>query len=265
MQPLRYDRATLPLSLSLPLSLFLALFHSPSLPVDKKTSSSGGFGHSSPSGADSCRMLTFISLQTLAAIDCRRAARWRDGGRDDGGTEGGYWKGWPRGPAAPNRPISSSCCFWSHSAPSLYLITIINPPSPPSFNPSHPHPALHSLTPPFISLPSCSDRSAATRRCMIYEALFLPVTEDKEWTEGKRTRDSHNEGAGPNAGGQTDEGTARGKVGGGDRTVGRRHPSPCDPSASDGEQKAGDWRSCRTRLSHLCLIYSESRSSYFFR
>lgn len=50
---------------------------------------------------------------------------------------------------------------------------------------------------------------------MIYEALFLPVTEEKERTERKRKRDGHNEGAGPKegGGGQTDEGTARGKVG----------------------------------------------------
>lgn len=131
-------------------------------------------------------------LQTPAPINCCPAARQRDGWRENKVEDG-------------QEPCSShpSHLVFPLLLKSLGAVVV-------SHHPRQPHPPLNPL---FISLRSCSERRAAMRRCMIYEALFLPGTKEKKWTGGKIPRDSHNEGAGPIEAVQTDEGTARGKVG----------------------------------------------------
>lgn len=75
-----------------------------------------------------------------------------------------------KSPAAPIYSMSfshSSPGVWSHPPPSLHLILNI---------------LLSSFVPPFISFPLVLTH-CCERRCMIYEALFLPVTEEKERRE----------------------------------------------------------------------------------
>lgn len=67
---------------------------------------------------------------------------------------------------------------------------------------------------------------------MIYEALFLPVTEEKE----RRERGDKETGRRKNrvGGGKCVKSKPKGKE---DRRVWRRHPSPLDPSAENEDGK----------------------------
>lgn len=67
---------------------------------------------------------------------------------------------------------------------------------------------------------------------MIYEALFLPVTEEKERRErGDKERERRKNRVG---GGKCVKSKPKGKE---DRRVWRRHPSPLDPSAENEDGK----------------------------
>lgn len=127
----------------------------------------------------------------------------------DSGTDGRTAVEERRGrPRAPQLPSVPSRLPTAPKVPGLRL-SISSPSSTAPDTP--PLPSTHSL--PFISLPSCTKRTAAMGSCMIYEALFLPVTEEKERTERKRKRDSQNEGAGPKEGGRRMKGPPGGRWG----------------------------------------------------
>lgn len=69
---------------------------------------------------------------------------------------------------------------------------------------------------------------------MIYEALFLPVTEEKERRETATKRGRGEEKKREKNGGESVKSEPKGKE---DRRVWRRHPSPCDPSAENEDGK----------------------------
>lgn len=69
---------------------------------------------------------------------------------------------------------------------------------------------------------------------MIYEALFLPVTEENERREAATKRGREEKERREEWRGESVKSEPKGKE---DRRVRRRHPSPCDPSAENEDGK----------------------------